>query len=655
MVIDLSELLDLHEQGFSVRTGEQLEVSRALTLSLELPETKSYIHGTGQVVWSDQTGRSGIRFSYIPEPSRKVLKQWLFANLLVACSNHAARVEQRSQQIEIPDGLEAVVEQFPIASGAERLPVAEPPMPVVSEPVPSKPAAPPRSSLATIALSTPGARASVLSALDDVRGEVRELAGGSEAIFDLLVLRAIAFTGAGGAALALLTEDAMVCRASSGSPAPPLGSTVDIEGGLSGECVRTGLTVLCEDIEIDPRVDTNLCRSLGIHSFMAVPIFADFRVVGLLEVFSPYPGTFSKFHETILDRLAELVPKPALARVSHDAAAPAVTTQPSWQPGEVPTPGQQTAAAPASTPVERPHEGGIETPTHSADVGVPGVAVIHAVQAIAVPEERVADRHSDSDAAAGSEASSPAVIETASVARSRHIQEPPATDAQVSNRTMPVIAEPRTDSEPGLDEQSAGAGTARARSAYAHFGLLFSVVGVVALVVGYLLAPVIEKRWGNPESSQTAAPSTVVSPASQVSSAARKPTPLSLDDLRRLADQGDPEAQWHLGTLYHDGEGVPQDDTQAVQWFLRSAEQGYVLSQATLGAYYWAGRGVPKDYSKAYFWSALALARGGDENSKSRLEGLSAQMTQSQVVAARQAAERWLQAHDQSAARTAKP
>jgi len=63
LVVDLSELLDLNEDGFAVQTGEKLEINRAVTLCLELPETKSYIHGSGQVIWSDDTGRGGIRFS----------------------------------------------------------------------------------------------------------------------------------------------------------------------------------------------------------------------------------------------------------------------------------------------------------------------------------------------------------------------------------------------------------------------------------------------------------------------------------------------------------------------------------------------------------------------------------------------------------------
>jgi TPR repeat protein len=133
--------------------------------------------------------------------------------------------------------------------------------------------------------------------------------------------------------------------------------------------------------------------------------------------------------------------------------------------------------------------------------------------------------------------------------------------------------------------------------------------------------------------------------ATDRSSADQRPPAKSLADLRKLADRGDADAQWQLGVRYHNGEDVPRDDVQAMQWFLRAAEQGHVTAQATLGAYYWAGRGVPQDLSRAYFWSALALAQG-DENSKSRLEGLASQMTQAQVSAARQQAEVWLRQHN---------
>src|SRR5580704_10293348 len=63
MTVDLSELLDLHEEGFAVQTGERLEPNHAVSICLDLPETRSFVHGSGHVIWGDETGRGGIRFS----------------------------------------------------------------------------------------------------------------------------------------------------------------------------------------------------------------------------------------------------------------------------------------------------------------------------------------------------------------------------------------------------------------------------------------------------------------------------------------------------------------------------------------------------------------------------------------------------------------
>ena len=120
--------------------------------------------------------------------------------------------------------------------------------------------------------------------------------------------------------------------------------------------------------------------------------------------------------------------------------------------------------------------------------------------------------------------------------------------------------------------------------------------------------------------------------------------PKSLQALQKLAEAGDTDAQWQMGVRYHDGQGVPQDDAQAVRWFQLAADRGNVAAQGALGAYYWRGRGVPADLLKAYFWSALAMAQG-DEMSKSRIEGLSSQMTGAQISVARQQAEDWISSH----------
>src|SRR5450755_2859688 len=277
LVVDLSELLDLHEDGFAVQTSEPLEVNRAVTVCLDLPETKSFVHGAGRVVWSDESGRGGIQLSELPEGSRRILKEWLFANLLIACSNRAARAEQLARREEERRQSMAAA-QSPVGEGN------------------------------VVPISPASAERAMFAALDLVREEVRKLGDDVDAVLQLITRRSLHLTRASGAALALLTDDSMICRADAGAPAPPIGTPVDVTHGLSGECVRKGLLVSCEDMENDPRVDPDLGRALGIGSLIAAPIMSDARAVGLLEVFSPRPRNFTKTDEMILGRLAEMAP-----------------------------------------------------------------------------------------------------------------------------------------------------------------------------------------------------------------------------------------------------------------------------------------------------------------------------------------------------------
>ena len=54
--------------------------------------------------------------------------------------------------------------------------------------------------------------------------------------------------------------------------------------------------------------------------------------------------------------------------------------------------------------------------------------------------------------------------------------------------------------------------------------------------------------------------------------------------------------------MYDSGKGVPQDHSEAVQWFRRAAEQGYAEAQFNLGVSYHKGEGVPQDDSESTKW-----------------------------------------------------
>jgi len=93
----------------------------------------------------------------------------------------------------------------------------------------------------------------------------------------------------------------------------------------------------------------------------------------------------------------------------------------------------------------------------------------------------------------------------------------------------------------------------------------------------------------------------------------------------RAAEQGHADAQFNLGLLYLNGEGVPQNTAMAVRWFIQSAEQGNIDAQNNLGVIYLTGEGdVPQDKDLAIEWFKKA-AKQGNEEAKQNLEAIRAQ------------------------------
>src|SRR5437762_9673145 len=68
---------------------------------------------------------------------------------------------------------------------------------------------------------------------------------------------------------------------------------------------------------------------------------------------------------------------------------------------------------------------------------------------------------------------------------------------------------------------------------------------------------------------------------------------------RPLAEAGNAPAQYLLGSLYVEGNGVEHDDATAFMWFQRAANQGDAASQYIVGASYAGGRGVQKSYVRS--------------------------------------------------------
>ena len=124
-------------------------------------------------------------------------------------------------------------------------------------------------------------------------------------------------------------------------------------------------------------------------------------------------------------------------------------------------------------------------------------------------------------------------------------------------------------------------------------------------------------------------------------------------EVKRLAEQGDAEAQASLARMYFTGRGIDRDQDAAIAWFRHAAESGHVASQVHLGmisaqvgnfelaakwltmaaeagdaagmtnlaALYFRGLGVERDPARALDWFAKAAAQGDPAN-QLRLGGL---------------------------------
>jgi putative methionine-R-sulfoxide reductase with GAF domain len=287
-MLDLYEVLNISESGLALHCSWPMEVNQTVELCLDLAEAGGQISGTARVVWFDATGRAGFAFPILTDASKRQLSDWLFLNALASAAN--------------AESLEAPAEDLQNSIPRENY-------------------------------------TDILSAASAVQEEAESLGLDLEAILALVASRSRSLLQASGAAVALEEgsegKDTMICRASAGPSAPPVGANLHVGSGFSGECVRSGELLRCDDTETDDRVDRESCRALGIRSIIAAPLRVGEKekIVGLLELFSAQPGGFGENDNAVLQRLAETL-QGAVNRSAdvHESSAPQPPSPNSFPP-----------------------------------------------------------------------------------------------------------------------------------------------------------------------------------------------------------------------------------------------------------------------------------------------------------------------------------
>ena len=318
-VLDLTEVLNISETGMCIQTTAPVALNRTLNLVLDLSETKAYINTSGLVVWTDQGGRAGIRFSKLSEANRRQLKEWLFVNLLNAVYKSVREYKSGKEEDDAetdPVVLEAVEQDEVVLKEGEPddlllMEIEEDDVGTGEVEKANAMVEEKHQLQSTRALTVEPPQLAVdAPTLNAIQRQIAALGSDLDAALALLVQRAQMITRASGAAIALEQGSEMVCRASAGE-APPLGARLQVGSGFSGVCVRTAQVQRCDDSETHPLVDRESCRALGIRSMIAAPVLSSERVIGLLEVFSPQAGAFQETDAIALRRLADVTAKVA--------------------------------------------------------------------------------------------------------------------------------------------------------------------------------------------------------------------------------------------------------------------------------------------------------------------------------------------------------
>ena len=116
---------------------------------------------------------------------------------------------------------------------------------------------------------------------------------------------------------------------------------------------------------------------------------------------------------------------------------------------------------------------------------------------------------------------------------------------------------------------------------------------------------------------------------------------------RLAAQQRDPVAEFNLGVMYSDGEGVPQDNAEAAKWYRLAADQGDARAEYNLGLWYAQGLGGPPDYVQAHIWFNLAAAHFPESDVSDRTlavnnrKVVAGKMTADQIAEAQRRAREW--------------
>lgn len=410
---------------------------------------------------------------------------------------------------------------------------------------------------------------------------------------------------ASAVAIAVDSDGVITCRARAGAAAPEIGTTVERDRGLTGESVRTGAMVRCDDTRSDPRVDSGVLQQLGIGSILIVPLLRNGEACGVIEAFASSPHNFDDLHADVLAGIAGMI----VARLYGQN----VSAEPDWLADATPLAEEppEEIQIPASVPEERdapvaePEEEPIEIPV--ATIG--GYPVAH--------EEAPETRWGSRAMLAGFVAL--IVLIAIGVYGPRATRSDGTTQsAEPTKKAAEPAAQPDNNEEL---RRSAAAGDASAQLQLAH-----------AYRDGAGIAPDAQQAnaW-----------------------------------LLTAAESGSADAEMEWAHAHEDDEPVQAYTWYVIAGQNGKRESADAIRRLTpkltpsdiarvrleVGRQYLSGHALRHDLVAAYVWFKLS-EWGGDPDAKAEIEAVKSQLTPKQVGQAETRASDWIRRHSATTTRT---
>jgi putative methionine-R-sulfoxide reductase with GAF domain len=212
-------------------------------------------------------------------------------------------------------------------------------------------------------LSTPDARtnyAQILLTIIETQKLIQTQHLDLSAAAALIAERVQKITHATGVTVGIVEGDQLAYRAATGSAAGESRSRVSVNSCLAADCLRSGQILQSFDVIKDSRLRAELCRDLGISSLIAVPVYHEGRVAGVLELHFAQANSFQEHDVRAAQLMAGLVTE-AIAHAAElrwkqtlaaeRAAMFDALDKLKPQLERLVVEGQRTASAPATAPV----------------------------------------------------------------------------------------------------------------------------------------------------------------------------------------------------------------------------------------------------------------------------------------------------------------